>query len=214
MLSNKRIYNTLLAYTYTLKSDIPIIPMEDSSSSSADNKVDSAKQIVSGEINNVHVNPTIIKQNECVACHMLFKLVDKMQISQSDASDILSEILFHDPKLNDIFIEMIENIHMKQRMMGIPFSIKSRDAKDRYIESNFKNLLAELTSDLINYGSDVVLRKLLISAIALEIAQNIGIDYHAATEELYYYMRKNDQETHEGILAFIDGFYKRIKRKD
>ena len=122
----------------------------------------------------------------------------------------LSEILFHNPKLNDIFIEMVENIHMKQRMMAIPFSIKSRDAKDRYIESNFKNLLAELTSDLIKYGSDIVLRKLLISAMALEIAQNIGIDYHAATEELYYYMRKNDQKTHEHTLAFIDGFYKRI----
>ena len=187
--------------------------MEDSSSTS-DNKEDIAKQIVSGEINNVHVNPTIIKQDECAACHILFKLVDKMQVSESDASELLSEILFHDPKLNDIFIEMVENIHMKQRMMGIPFSIKSRDAKDRYIESNFKNLLAELTSDLINYGSDIVLRKLLISAIALEIAQNIGIDYHAATEELYYYMRKNDQKTHEGILAFIDGFYKRISRKD
>ena len=186
--------------------------MEDSSS--ADNKEDIAKQIVSGEINNVHVNPTIIKQNECAACHILFKLVDKMQVSESDASDILSEILFHDPKLNDFFIEMVENIHMKQRMMGIPFSIKSRDAKDRYIESNFKNLLAELSSDLINYGSDIVLRKLLISTIALEIAQNIGIDYHAATEELYYYMRKNDQKTHEGILAFVDGFYRRINRKD
>src|SRR5256885_17257977 len=97
VLSNKRIYNTLLAYTYTLKSDTPVIPMEDSSSS-ADNKEDIAKQIVSGEINNVHVNPTIIKQNECAACHILFKLVDKMQLSESDASDILSEILFHDPK--------------------------------------------------------------------------------------------------------------------
>ena len=176
---------------------------------SSDNKEDTAKQIASEEINNVQVNPAIIKQNECAACHILFKLVDKMQVSESDASDMLSEILFHDPKLNDIFIEMVENIHMKQRMMGIPFSIKSRDAKDRYIESNFKNLLAELSSDFINYGSDIVLRKLLILAIALEIAQNIGIDYHAATEELYYYMRKNDQKTHEGILAFIDGFHKR-----
>jgi len=176
---------------------------------SYDNKEDTAKQIASEEINNVQVNPAIIKQNECAACHILFKLVDKMQISESDASDILSEILFHDPKLNDIFIEMVENIHMKKRMMGMPFSIKSRDAKDRYIESNFKNLLAELSSDFINYGSDIVLRKLLILAIALEIAQNIGIDYHAATEELYYYMRKNDQKTHEGILAFIDGFHKR-----
>jgi hypothetical protein len=202
-----------LIYIQTLKSDTPVIAMEDSSSTS-DNKEDIAKQIVSGEINNVHVNPTIIKQDECAACHILFKLVDKMQVSESDASELLSEILFHDPKLNDIFIEMVENIHMKQRIMGIPFSIKNRDAKDRYIESNFKNLLAELTSDLINYGSDIVLRKLLISAIALEIAQNIGIDYHAATEELYYYMRKNDQKTHEDIIAFIDGFYKRINRKD
>ena len=196
----------------TLKSDTPVIAMEDSSSS--DNKEDIAKQILSGEINKVHVNPTIINQNECAACHILFKLVDKMQLSESDASDILSEILFHDPKLNDFFIEMVENIHMKQRMMAIPFSIKSRDAKDRFVESNFKNLLAELTSDLINYGSDIVLRKLLISAIALEIAQNIGIDYHAPTEELYYYMRKYDQKTHEGILAFIDSLYKRISRKD
>ena len=82
--------------------------MEDSSSSSsADNKEDIAKQIASGEINNVRVNPTIIKQNGCAACHILFKLVDKMQVNESDASDILSEILFHDPKLNDIFIEIL-----------------------------------------------------------------------------------------------------------
>ena len=59
-----------------------------------------------------------------------------MEISESGASDILSVILFHDPKLNDIFIEMVENIHVRQRMTAIPFSTKSRDAKDRYIESN------------------------------------------------------------------------------
>ncbi|MFL6381072.1 MAG: hypothetical protein ACJ72S_07260 [Nitrososphaeraceae archaeon] len=135
-----------------------------------------------------------------------------MQVSESEASDVLTEILSHDQELNDLFIEMVETIHMKQRMMAIPFSIKSRDAKDRYIDSNFKNLLAELSSDLINYGSDVVLRKLLISSMALEIAQNLGIDYHAATEELYYYMRKNERQTHESIIAFIDGFYKRIKK--
>jgi hypothetical protein len=135
-----------------------------------------------------------------------------MQVSESEASDVLTEILSHDQELNDLFIEMVETIHMKQRMMAIPFSIKSRDAKDRYIDSNFKNLLAELSSDLINYGSDVVLRKLLISSMALEIAQNLGIDYHAATEELYYYMRKNERQTHESIIAFIDGFYKKIKK--
>ncbi|MFL6440476.1 MAG: hypothetical protein ACJ702_00800 [Nitrososphaeraceae archaeon] len=183
-----------------------------SNNNNDDDKENTAKKIVLDEINNVHFDPAIIKQNECAACHILFKLVDKMQVSESEASDVLTEILSHDQELNDLFIEMVETIHMKQRMMAIPFSIKSRDAKDRYIDSNFKNLLAELSSDLINYGSDVVLRKLLISSMALEIAQNIGIDYHAATEELYYYMRKNERQIHESIIAFIDGFYKRIKK--
>jgi hypothetical protein len=53
----------------------------------------------------------------------------------------------------------------------------------------------------------------MISAIALEIAQNIGIDYHAATEELYYYMRKNDDRTDALLLEFNDRFYKNIKSK-
>jgi hypothetical protein len=98
-------------------------------------------------------------------------------------------------------------------MMGIPFSIKTREAKDKFIDSNFKNLLAELSSDVINYGTDMVLRRLLVSNIALEIAQNIGIDYHAATEELYYYMRKKDQQTHEWIQEFANSFYKRVDKK-
>jgi hypothetical protein len=180
---------------------------------SPQSREDIARQLILNEINNVSINPSIIKHNGCAACHVLFNLIDKLQISESDASDLLSEVLFHDPKLNDRFIEMVENIHMKERMMGIPFSIKTREAKDKYIDSNFKNLLAELSSDLINYGTDTVLRRLLVSNIALEIAQNIGIDYHAATEELYYYMRKNDRQTQEGILEFINGLYKRVHRK-
>lgn len=83
----------------------------------------------------------------------------------------------------------------------------------RHIESNFKNFLEELSYDIINYGHDLVLRKLMISAIALEIAQNIGIDYHAATEELYYYMRKNDDRTNALLMEFNDRFYKNIKGK-
>jgi hypothetical protein len=122
-----------------------------------------AKNIVLDEIKNVQPNPVIIKQNECSACHILFKLADKMQINESDASDMLSEILSQDAELNNLFIEMVENIHMKQMMMAVPFSIKSREAKDKYIDSNFRNTLSELSSDLVNYGSDIVYRKLLIS---------------------------------------------------
>jgi hypothetical protein len=170
-----------------------------------------AKEIILREVQNVHANPSEVRQDGCVACHVLFTLVDKMQISESNASDLLSQILFHDPQLNDSFIEMVENIHMKQRKMAIPFVLKSRNAKDRHIESNFKNFLEELSYDVINYGHDLVLRKLMISSIALEIAQNIGIDYHAATEELYYYMRKNDDSTNALLMKFNDRFYKNIK---
>ena len=174
---------------------------------------DIAKQLISDEINKVSTDPSIIRDNGCAACHILFSLIDRLQINESDASEVLSEVLFHDLKMNDRFIEMVENIHMKQRMMAVPFSIKSREAKDKYIDSNFKNLLAELSSDLVNYGTDIVLRKLLLSNIALEIAQNIGIDYHAATEELYYYMRKNDKQTHDGILEFTNSLYNRVIKK-
>ena len=170
-----------------------------------------AKGIIQKELQNLLDNPSEIRQNGCAACHVLFNLVEKMQINESQASDLLSQILFHDQKLNDSFIEMVENIHMKQRNMAILFALKNRSAKDRHIESNFKNFLEELSNDLINYGHDLVLRKLMISVIALEIAQNIGIDYHAATEELYYYMRKNDDSTNTLILEFNDRFYKNIK---
>jgi hypothetical protein len=173
-----------------------------------------AKKITSGEISNIKDDPSVIKANGCAACHVLFSIGDKMHLNESEASDLLSQILFHDLQLNDSFIEMVENVHMKQRMMAIPFSIRTRESKDKYIDSNLKNVLSELSADLVNYGTDIVLRKLLILAISLEIAQNIGIDYHAATEELYYYMRKKDQDTHTKILEFIDRFYERIIRNN
>jgi hypothetical protein len=69
------------------------------------------------------------------------------------------------PQLNESFIEIVENIHMKQRMMGVSFSIKMRESKNKYIDSNLKNVLLELSADLVNYGSDIVLRKLLITSI-------------------------------------------------
>jgi len=108
---------------------------------------------------------------------------------------------------------IIENIHMKQRMMGGTFAIKTREAKDRYIDSQFKNALDELLGDTANYGSEIVLRKLVMSHIALEIAQNLGIDYHAATEELYYYMRKRDEETHAALMKLVQSVVDRSRHR-
>jgi hypothetical protein len=60
------------------------------------------------------MTPTRVKETGCVACRILFTLVDRMRISEAEASDRLSEILFHDQNLNEIFIDIIEKIHMKQ----------------------------------------------------------------------------------------------------
>jgi hypothetical protein len=169
-----------------------------------------AEQIISKEIQKIQNNPFMIKENGCAACHVLFSLSKQLQISEQDASDMLSETLFENLPLNDSFIEMVESIHMKRRMTGAAFAIKTRESKDKYIYSNLKNTLAELHADVLNYGPDMALRHLLMSMTSLEIAKNLGIDYHASTEELYYFMRKNDQETQDILIEFMDKLYQRI----
>lgn len=100
---------------------------------------------------------------------------------------------------------------MMQKMMGVTFAIKSREAEDTYLDSQFKNALDELFADIANYRVDVIFRKLIMSYIALEIAQNLGIDYHAATEELFYYMRKRDEETRAALLKLVMSIVDRSK---
>jgi hypothetical protein len=169
-------------------------------------------RITEKEIGIVNENPLVIRSNGCAACHILFTLANKMKISEQDAADLLSEVLLDNNQLNDQFIEMVENVHMKQRTMGLTFVLKSRVAKDRRIESQFKNTLNEILGDASHYGSEIVLRKLIMSQIALELAQNLGIDYHAATEELYYYMRKKDTETHTELMHLIKSIINKIEK--
>ena len=175
-----------------------------------DDKHDIAKNLIEQEINAVMMMPTRVRENGCVACHILFTLVNRMRISEASASDQLSEILTHDPNLNEKFIDVVEKIHMKQRMMGVSFSLKSRDSKNRYINSQMKDGLYELDVDLVNYGKDIVMRKLLVTYLSLQLAQSIGIDHHAAKEELYYYMRTKDNETHTMLTEFMDHFYEKV----
>lgn len=170
-----------------------------------------AGQIISQEVGAVALDSRRVRENGCAACHVLFTLVNKMSLSETDAADLLTEVLLARPELNDQFIEMVESVHMKQRMMGAAFAIKTREAKDRYIDSQFKNALDELFADTASHGVDVVFRKLIMSYVALEIAQNLGIDYHAATEELYYYMRKRDEDTHAAVLKLVKSIIDRSK---
>ena len=97
---------------------------------------------------------------------------------------------------------MVEKVHMNDRLMGVQFVIKSREAKNNYIDANIKNVISELSTDIKTYGTELVLRKLLLSLISVQLAQNIGIDHHAATEELYYYMKKN-KDTNRVVHDFL-----------
>ena len=146
----------------------------------------------------------------CVACHMIFTLKEKTDRSEQNAADLLSEVLTHDPILNREFIDIVEQIHMNERHLGASFTLRERESKDNYLEAYFSNVLDELTSDLISSSHQIILRKLLLSYLALYLAQTIGVDYHAATEELYYLLRKDDSKNSK-ISQLIAKFESKIK---
>ena len=146
----------------------------------------------------------------CVACHMIFTLKEKTDRSEQNAADLLSEVLTHDPILNREFIDIVEQIHMNERHLGASFTLRERESKDNYLEAYFSNVLDELTSDLITSSHQIILRKLLLSYLALYLAQTIGVDYHAATEELYYLLRKDDSKNSK-ISQLIAKFESKIK---
>ncbi len=140
-------------------------------------QLDSARRVIDLEITKVTSNSSLIKNGGCASCHILFKLIETLSLNESDATDL--------------------------RLMGVRFSIKSREAKDRYIDANIKNTISELSTEIKNYGAEIALRKLLLSLISVQLAQNIGVDHHAATEELYYYMKKNE-DISTLIVEFIN----------
>jgi hypothetical protein len=146
----------------------------------------------------------------CVACHVIFSLKQSQGHSEQDAADLLSDTLTHDPTLNLEFIDVVEQVHMRERNMGSTFAVRERKSKDSYLETYFANVLDELTSDLQFASHDVMLRKLLLSYLSLYLAQTIGVDYHAATEELYYLLRKHDSKNSK-IAQLIAKFESKIK---
>ena len=146
----------------------------------------------------------------CVACHVIFRLKERLESSEQNAADLLSEILTSDSVLNREFIDVVEKIHMNDRHLGGSFALRERESKDNYLEAYFSNVLDELTSDLITSSHQIILRKLLLSYLGLYLAQTIGVDYHAATEELYYLLRKDDSKNSK-ISQLVARFESKIK---
>jgi hypothetical protein len=141
----------------------------------------------------------------------MFTLKNTFGSSEQDCADMVSQILSEDSKLNENFIETVEQIHMSERGLGGSFAMRERESKDSYLDAYFGNVLDELKTDITQYSSEILLRKLLLAYLSLYIAQTIGVDYHAATEELYYILRKNEKNNLQ-LDEFIDKLQDRIKR--
>src|SRR5206468_5734920 len=115
-------------------------------------QLEGAKKVIDLEITKVTSDSSLIKNGGCASCHILFKLIETLSLNESDATDLLSETLYQDPKLNERFIEMVEKIHMKERLMGLQSKV---EAKDRYIDANIKNIISELSIEIKNFGMEI-----------------------------------------------------------
>lgn len=171
-------------------------------------KHDKSANFIRNQLDNIEDHQVEL-HGGCVACHMIFRLKEKLESSEQNAADLLSEVLTSDSILNREFIDVVEKIHMNDRHLG-GIALRERESKDNNLEAYFSNILDELTSDLITSSHQIILRKLLLSYLALYLAQTIGVDYHAATEELYYLLRKDDSKNSK-ISQLIIKFESKIK---
>lgn len=168
------------------------------------------RDLITQELEKIQNHQTHLDQG-CAACHVMFSLKNILNNSEQDCADLVSQVLTEEPELNQKFIETVEQIHMKERGMGGSFAMRERESKDSYLDAYFGNVLDELGTDLVQYSSDILLRKLLLAYLSLYIAQTIGVDYHAATEELYYILRKNERKNLQ-LDEFIEKLQSRIKQ--
>ena len=162
--------------------------------------VQKGKEIIEDEIKALRTSSMEIKDG-CVACHMIFTVANRLGTNEQDAADLLSQVLTNNPTLNDQFIDIVEDIHMRSRTKALTFYNRSREAKDRYVESYFKNALTELQTDAGKHSANTALRKIVLSYLSAYLAQTLGIDFHASTEELYYVLRK-----HEDFDMYLEDF--------
>jgi hypothetical protein len=156
-----------------------------------DNPLQIAKEIIEEKIRLLN-DGSMELRNGCVVCHTIFTL---------------SQVLTNNESLNEAFISSVEDIHMRSRMLGTHFCDRTREDKDRYLESYCRNALSELQSDVKGHGAELALRKLVLNYLSVYLAQTLGVDHHAAMEEMYYLLRKN-----QNLDSFLDGFVVRLMK--
>lgn len=165
------------------------------------------KNLIKEELEKIRTHQTELQQG-CAACHVMFSLNEKLNLPEQDCADLISEILTGDPQLNEEFVQTVEQIHMLERQVGGAFALMQRESKNAYLDAYFANVLDELGSDLNQFSHKLLIRRLLLAYLSLYIAQTIGVDYHAATEELYYLLRKNEVKNLQ-----LDEFISKLEAK-
>ncbi len=146
--------------------------------------------------------------DSCIPCNIIFKIAKELGISENDAAEILSNTLANDRILYEQFIEVMENVHMGVRKKALNFYNKSRESKDRYLELYIRNAITELNDDKIRYGKDILLRRLVLNYLSAYLAQTLGLDFHASSEEIYYALRKSNS-----LEDFINQFIASINNE-
>ncbi len=144
---------------------------------------------------------------ECFVCKVIYSIMHSSNLDESTAADALSELLSSDTALNERFIEVLEYVHLYSRARALWFYSKSREEKDNYLSIHVKNALAELEQEFKVYGKEYMLRRLMLLYLSSYIAQIIGLDLHASTEELYYLLRKRNDLEHT-IAKLLQGLNK------
>lgn len=165
------------------------------------------RNLIKEELEKIRTHRTELHQG-CAACHVMFSLKEKLDIPEQDCADLVSELLSEDAVLNEKFVQTVEQIHMVERHLGGSFALRERESKDAYLDAYFANVLEELGSDLNHFSHQTLIRKLLLAYLSLYIAQTIGVDYHAATEELYYLLRKNNSK-----ICKLTNSFQRLKQR-
>ncbi|MEO9364670.1 MULTISPECIES: hypothetical protein [Candidatus Nitrosocaldus] len=146
------------------------------------------RDIIAREVGSKSIDTKV----ECFACHVMYTVMRECNMDEATA-DLLSQVLSEDSALNERFIQAIEYLHLYSRARALWFYSKDRVEKDAYLAMHVRNAIAEIEHEAREYGNDTVLRRLLLSYLSTYIAQVIGMDLHASTEELYYMLRKNGE---------------------